>query len=154
MDRLERAGKAVCGPGRDDVMHGMYGKLDPRPEGQWCLLYCPCAAIIYVPYTCFAVSGVPYKVCVVVPMGGCRPKLVMGSWQIWVVMSLFNVVQGILSLMGWVLACAGPRYTPEEVERMQGRALQQQREVGGLRGLQQRSSSGRAPGVEGIWRSV
>ncbi|GIL50958.1 hypothetical protein Vafri_7032 [Volvox africanus] len=33
VDRLERASRAVSGPGREDVMHSMYGKLDPKPEG-------------------------------------------------------------------------------------------------------------------------
>lgn len=31
VDRLERAGKAVSGPGRDEVMRSMYGRLEPKP---------------------------------------------------------------------------------------------------------------------------
>ncbi|GLC36971.1 hypothetical protein PLESTB_000172800 [Pleodorina starrii] len=33
VDRLERAGRAVSGSGREDVMQSMYGRLDPKPEG-------------------------------------------------------------------------------------------------------------------------
>ncbi|KAG2432003.1 hypothetical protein HYH02_013074 [Chlamydomonas schloesseri] len=31
VERLERAGRAVLGPGREEVMDGMYGRLDPKP---------------------------------------------------------------------------------------------------------------------------
>lgn len=31
VERLERAGRAVLGPSRDDVMASMYGRVDPRP---------------------------------------------------------------------------------------------------------------------------
>ncbi|KAG2496941.1 hypothetical protein HYH03_004947 [Edaphochlamys debaryana] len=32
VERLERAGRAVLGPGRQEAMQGMYGRLDPQPE--------------------------------------------------------------------------------------------------------------------------
>lgn len=34
VERLERAGHAVMGPSREEVMHNMYGRVDPRPAGQ------------------------------------------------------------------------------------------------------------------------
>lgn len=33
VERLERAGRATSGPGRDDVMQSIYGRLDPKPKG-------------------------------------------------------------------------------------------------------------------------
>ena len=35
VDRLERAGRAVLGPGREEVMDGMYGRLEPRPQREY-----------------------------------------------------------------------------------------------------------------------
>lgn len=33
VDRLERATQAASGPGRHEVMESMYGRLDPKPQG-------------------------------------------------------------------------------------------------------------------------
>ena len=33
VDRIERAGAAASGPGRQDVMESMYGRLEPKPKG-------------------------------------------------------------------------------------------------------------------------
>eukprot|EP00887_Chlorella_sp_A99_P001899 scaffold18.g1899.t1 len=33
VDRLERAGAATTGPGREEVMESMYGRLEPKPRG-------------------------------------------------------------------------------------------------------------------------
>jgi hypothetical protein len=32
VDRLERAAAACTGPTRDEVMHSMYNRLDPKPK--------------------------------------------------------------------------------------------------------------------------
>ncbi|EFJ47481.1 hypothetical protein VOLCADRAFT_91842 [Volvox carteri f. nagariensis] len=34
VERLERAARATSGPGREDVMQAMYGRLDPKPQGR------------------------------------------------------------------------------------------------------------------------
>lgn len=33
VDRLERAGTAVSGATRQEVMESMYGRVDPKPKG-------------------------------------------------------------------------------------------------------------------------
>lgn len=39
VNRLERAKNAVSGLSKQDVMESMYGRLDPKPEGEnWVLL--------------------------------------------------------------------------------------------------------------------
>lgn len=134
VDRLERAGRAACGPGRDDVMHGMYGKLDPRPEGQWSSLITRVQGS-HTSQPALLVRGC-HTECVKQHCRGVASgtELVIGSWKHWddVCFLQFLFEHGAVRLMCWVLAYAGPRYSPEEVGRMQRRAIQEAREVGGV----------------------
>jgi len=35
VDRLERANNAVSGTSRQDVMESMYGRIEPKPHGEY-----------------------------------------------------------------------------------------------------------------------
>lgn len=39
VDRLERAAAAASGPSRQEVMESMYGRLEPKPKGNYEALY-------------------------------------------------------------------------------------------------------------------